>query len=331
MPKTPPSRQMHYVTLLGQDVLSFDGNVLLCKVCEKVVSSDKKSLVKQHIEGANHKALCEKKKESGSTNVVQMKSFLGATGKQSQFHVDLCDALLSADIPLRKLDNEKLSAFLGKYCKQHVPSSITLRLHYIKSIYEGKMEYIRSFVGSKSIWISIDETTDPLGTFVAHSIIGTLETSGSRSFLLHADNLEKTNNSTIAQSFMNALNVLWPNGVHHERVLLFVTDAAPYMRKAANALQVLFPRMKHVTCAAHALHRVAEEARLLFPEVDKLVSNGKKIFLKSAARVTMFRELAPGTPLPPQPVITRWGTWVAAALYYAEHLDTFANVVDSFD
>ncbi|XP_018494524.1 uncharacterized protein LOC100907846 [Galendromus occidentalis] len=241
MPKTPSSRQMHYVTLFGQDVLSFDGNVLLCKVCEKVVSSHKKSLVKQHIEGATHKALCEKKKESGSTTVVQMKSFLGATGKQSQFHVDLCDALLSADIPLRKLDNEKLSAFLGKYCKQHVPSSITLRLHYIKSIYEGKMEYIRSF-----------------------------------EFLLHADNLEKTNNSTIAQSFMNALNVLWPNGVHHERVLLFVTDAAPYMRKAANALQVLFPRMKHVTCAAHALHRVAEEARLLFPEVDKLVSNGKR-------------------------------------------------------
>jgi hypothetical protein len=51
-------------------------------------------------------------------------------------------------------------------------------------------------------------------------------------------------------------------------VLLFVSYAAPYMIKAAKALQLLYPKMIHVICLAHALHRVAEEVRGSYPEVD---------------------------------------------------------------
>jgi len=39
---------------------------------------------------------------------------------------------------------------------------------------------------------------------------------------------------------------------------------------------------------AHAL--VAEEGRGHFSKVDKLVANGKKIFLKAPSRVDKFRE-----------------------------------------
>jgi hypothetical protein len=63
-------------------------------------------------------------------------------------------------------------------------------------------------------------------------------------------------------------------------VLLFVTDAAPYMKEAAKAPQ-LYPKMVHVACLAPALHRVAEEVHGSYPEVDKLIANGKKIFIKS--------------------------------------------------
>lgn len=38
-----------------------------------------------------------------------------------------------------------------------------------------------------------------------------------------------------------------------ERVMVFVSDAAPYMIKAGKVLQALFPKMIHVTCIAHAL------------------------------------------------------------------------------
>ena len=49
------------------------------------------------------------------------------------------------------------------------------------------------------------------------------------------------NNSSIAVVFDNAMNLLWPNKVERENVLLFLMDAAPYMVKAAKGLQVLDP------------------------------------------------------------------------------------------
>jgi hypothetical protein len=59
-------------------------------------------------------------------------------------------------------------------------------------------------------------------------------------------------------------------------VLLFVSDAAPYMIKAAKPLQLVYPKMIHVTCLAHALHSVAEEVHGSYPEDDELTANGKK-------------------------------------------------------
>ncbi|XP_018494288.1 uncharacterized protein LOC108863973 [Galendromus occidentalis] len=103
------------------------------------------------------------------------------------------------------------------------------------------------------------------------------------------------------------------------------------MKKAGKALKVIFPKMLHVTCAAHALHRVAEEIRVIFPDIDRLVANGKKIFNKAASRISVFRESLPAVPLPPQPIITRWGTWINAACYYAHYFDEFAAVVNKFD
>jgi hypothetical protein len=79
-------------------------------------------------------------------------------------------------------------------------------------------------------------------------------------FLLVCEVLERVNNSSIVVVFNNAMNLLWPDKAEQENVLLFVSDAAPYMIKAAKALQLLYPKMIHVTCLAHALHRVAEEA-----------------------------------------------------------------------
>jgi hypothetical protein len=81
----------------------------------------------------------------------------------------------------------------------------------------------------------------------------------------------------------------------------------------------------------HALHRVCETIGVLYPNVDKLVANRKKIFVKSPARIEVFRNKAPDTPLPPTPVITRWETWLDATAYYAENFEIFCSVVNEFD
>lgn len=65
-------------------------------------------------------------------------------------------------------------------------------------------------------------------------------------------------------------------------------------------------------------HRVAEEIKNFFPKVDELILNVKKIFLKAPYRLQIFKTIAPNIPLP-EPIVTRRGTWLNAAMYYFEH------------
>ena len=68
-----------------------------------------------------------------------------------------------------------------------------------------------------------------------------------------------------------------PGVVERNDTLLIITHAAVYMIKAVKALTILYLGMMHLTCLAHLLHRVCEEILLLFPNIDLLISNAKKI------------------------------------------------------
>lgn len=163
-------------------------------------------------------------------------------------------------------------------------------------------------------------------------IVGKLSMDApGKSFLVLSKNLDKTNCSTIACSVRDALRILWPGEDREDKVLLLLTDSAAYMLKAGEVLSAIYPKMLHVTCLAHGLHRVAEEVRNNFPEVNMLISSVKKIFLKAPSRVQAFREILPGVSLPPEPILTRWGTWLSAALYYAEHFEKIKEVVNALD
>jgi hypothetical protein len=72
-------------------------------------------------------------------------------------------------------------------------------------------------------------------------------------------------------------------------VLLLVTEAAWYMKKAAG-LSVSYPKLIHVLCVVHALHRVCKTIHVLCPNTDKLVANGKKILVKSSARIELLKK-----------------------------------------
>jgi hypothetical protein len=63
-------------------------------------------------------------------------------------------------------------------------------------------------------------------------------------FLLACEVLERVNNSSIAVVFDIAKNLLWLNKVERENELLFVSDAAPYVIKAAKSVAV----SKNDTC-----------------------------------------------------------------------------------
>ncbi|KAJ4438703.1 hypothetical protein ANN_14650 [Periplaneta americana] len=109
--------------------------------------------------------------------------------------------------------------------------------------------------------------------------------------------------------------------------LVIYTDAAPYMITAIKLLKVFYPALLHITCLAHAMNRVAKTIRLEYPQVNKLVSTIKKVFIKAPTRIQLFREQLPNVPLPPEPILTRWGTWLQAVEYYSKHLEDIKNFV----
>jgi len=102
------------------------------------------------------------------------------------------------------------------------------------------------------------------------------------------------------------MRILWLEGVQHDNVLLFVSDAALYMVKAGKCINTLYSKCIHLTCLAHAFHRVAEKVRDEFSEIDKVVASVKKVFGKSPIRIKTFLNITnKEIPLPPEPILKR--------------------------
>lgn len=77
---------------------------------------------------------------------------------------------------------------MEKYTGKQIPAITTLRKGYVDEIYSETMNKIRNAITGKKIWVSIDETTDSLGRFIANVVIGTLEIDGpSQTFLLNSE------------------------------------------------------------------------------------------------------------------------------------------------
>jgi hypothetical protein len=55
------------------------------------------------------------------------------------------------------------------------------------------------------------------------------------------------------------------------------------------------------------------------------------MFVKSPLRVQKFKQDAPSMSLSPKPVLSRWGTWLDAMIYYCEKYSTTEDTVDGFD
>jgi hypothetical protein len=147
--------------------------------------------------------------------------------------------MVLSNIPLRKVEAASFRKFLEKYTTHHIPTEYMLRKYYLASYYDDTINKIRNSVGKNKIWVSVDETSDVDGRFVAN-VLGTFKREQPKKiFLLACEVLERVNSSSIAVVFDNELNLLWPVKVERKSVLLFVSDAAPYMIK----------QQKHFSCS----------------------------------------------------------------------------------
>ena len=64
-----------------------------------------------------------------------------------------------------------------------------------------------------------------------------------------------------------------------------------------------------------------------FKNIDEVIAMIKAEVIKNKDRKKDFHD--PGLPSPPDPVITRWATWLRAALYYNENLPAVRTIVNN--
>lgn len=107
-----------------------------------------------------------------------------------------------------------------------------------------------------------------------------------------------------------------------------VSDQAPYMIKAGKQLKGSFNKLKHITCLAHTFHRLCEYLREDNDLVNSYISSVKKIFVKSPVCIESFKNET-GLALPPEPVITRWGTWLEACLYHIKNFTQISKFISN--
>jgi len=127
--ETKCQRLQRFVTIYGKKFFKTDGDFLMCKVCEKIICSDRKSQIDQRIQTAMHKDRIE------TLALGNQQLFLGEikkTNLKSDFNQELAQAMISAGILFCKLENVCLTNFLKKWTRENIPSESLLRKVHFK-------------------------------------------------------------------------------------------------------------------------------------------------------------------------------------------------------
>ena len=144
-------------------------------------------------------------------------------------------------------------------------------------------------------------------------LVGSLD-APNQTFLVVCHPLDSNSNVNSSIILHTVNDILRQLEIKRENFSLFLTDAAWYMCLAGQTSKELYPFLMHVTCVAHLLHNCAMRVRAHFKNIDEVIETIKTATIKNKDRKKDFHDA--GLPSPPDPVITRWATWLRAALYY---------------
>ena len=292
-----------FIREFRNEFISTPTDELFCKLCEKVVKHDKRFDVDQHRNGSVHQAKL-------TIPTTSRQSFI-STPNIPNFNETVVKTFLGANISLKKLRHpaiRRLFIDMGN----PLPSESTSRRIVENITKEEENQMIYNFT-NKDIFIVIDEAEVDGKKYL--NILGGHVENPAHTVALESIILQSApNQTTIVQHIDGCIRKL---PIERKNFVLLLSDSASYMIAAGRALKLLYNNLFHVVCVAHLLHNCAEKFRNKYKNTDLLISSLKAATVKNPSRRNLFHEI--GTP--PQPVITRWGTWLDAAVnYFAEKL-----------
>jgi len=105
--------------------------------------------------------------------------------------------------------------FFEKYLKLKLLDESTLQKNYSLLCYNEVLCAIRN----SPIWVSIDETIDVQGRYVASVIVWKLSSKEcTKPIVLTEEQLQIVNFKRISQLFNDSISILWPEKIFHEKV-----------------------------------------------------------------------------------------------------------------
>ena len=143
-------------------------------------------------------------------------------------------------------------------------------------------------------------------------LVGSLD-APNQTFLVDCHPLDSCSNVNSSNILHTVDDILRQLEIKHENFSLFLTDAVRYISLVGKTLKELYPSLIHVTCVAHLLHNCSMRVHAHFKNIDEIIATIKAATIKNKDRKKDFHDA--GLPSPPDPVITRWATWLRAALY----------------
>jgi hypothetical protein len=174
MLKAKSSRLIGFVQEFGEKCFSTCGKILFCKVCEISVMAAKRFCVHQHCEGTKHQKNLHLQSMKQNRQKPLLENLETSTSSNtSQFHRDLCEMLISANILLNKVSNKQFINFMEKYTNSSV-LSLPYERTLLSSCYEEAVRRVRNIIGDNKIWVSIDESTVVDCRCIANVIVGSL-------------------------------------------------------------------------------------------------------------------------------------------------------------
>ena len=292
---------------------------LRCNLCDVLVKCDKKFFVKSHRKSKQHQEKLETKSKSQSKQ-----TFLHFD--QVNFKEQVVSSLLAADIPLHKLNHPSLKSLFARMEKV-LPSETAARACVAK-LASKKDEQIQELLRDKKFFLIVDEAEVAKQKYIS-ALVGSLD-APNQTFLVNCHPLDLliAVDHVISSIILHTVDdILRQLEIKRENFSLFLTDAARYMSSAGKTLKELYPSLMHVTCVAHLLHNCAMPVRAHFKNIDEVIATIKAATIKNNDRKKDFYDA--GLPSPPDPVITRWVTWLRAALYYSENLPAVSAIVNN--
>ncbi len=270
---------MEYIK--NNSCFEINNNVLYCNLCDEIKEYNPREgirLLKKHVQSKKHLAAAKLGVEQQRLKILPIDSEIINT-----FHYKLVEALISANIPLAKLQNEQFKLFLEIYTGKKLKSVSHYRDTIVKSIYVDKLQDMKyKFENIKNYYVIFDESTDACGRYILNLLIGECNNERrTRPYFLGLVKLDKVNADSVTSAIIKKFAEFFNNDMlKFEKIKLLLSDAAPYAIKAGKILKELFPDLKHITCLCHGLHNLCETIRNTYCDVDRFVALSKLHWLK---------------------------------------------------